>query len=93
MLVLTRRLSERVKETDIVITCPNGDIIKICLAQIKGKQVRIGVKTPSLAYIIDRAENYEIAKAARDNCPNRAVTTPEHANHLIPHQPHVNLLK
>lgn len=66
MLVLTRRLSERVKETDIMITTPTGDVITIALKQIKGKQVRIGLTTPSLAYIIDRAENYEEAKAARE---------------------------
>lgn len=64
MLVLTRRFSQHVKETDIMITTPTGDVITVSLRQIKGKQVRIGLDLP-LTYVVDRAENYEEAKAQR----------------------------
>jgi carbon storage regulator CsrA len=66
MLVLTRRLSEKVKETDIMITTPTGDIIKVAVVQIKGKQVRIGVDTPE-GYHIDRAEIFGENTIKRNN--------------------------
>lgn len=81
MLVLTRRITAQTRETDIMITCPNGDVIKVCLAQIKGKQVRIGFGTPD-GYLIDRAEVYEENKAKRDACPNRLITTIAHVKLL-----------
>lgn len=82
MLVLTRRITKENRDTDILVTCPNGDVIKISLVQISGKQVRIGVETPNNAYHIDRAEVYHENQAKRDNCPNRLITTPSHANLL-----------
>lgn len=65
MLVLTRRFAKDPRETSVLVTCPNGDIITVCLNQIKGKQARIGIETPE-GYIIDRAEVYEERKATRD---------------------------
>lgn len=81
MLVLTRRINQRVKETDILITCPSGAVIKVSLKQIKGKQVRIGFVAPT-GYHIDREEVYAENQAKRDACPNRLITTPAHANIL-----------
>lgn len=82
MLVLTRRITKEHRDTDILVTCPNGDVIKISLVQIKGKQIRIGIETPNNAYVIDRAEVYLENKAQRDACPNRLITTQAHANLL-----------
>lgn len=65
MLVLTRRITEQHRDTDILITCPSGEVIKVSLVQIKGKQIRIGVETPNNDYKIDRAEVYEANKAER----------------------------
>jgi sRNA-binding carbon storage regulator CsrA len=81
MLVLTRRMTAEIKETDIMITCPNGDVIKVCLKQIRGKQVRLGF-VATLGYHIDREEVYQENQAKRDACPNRLITTPAHANLL-----------
>ena len=82
MLVLTRRITRENRDVDLLITCPNGDVIKVSLVQIKGKQARIGIETPNNGYAIDRAEVYLENKAKRDNCPNRLITTPAHANLL-----------
>jgi len=64
MLVLTRRITPTHRETDIFITMPNGDVVKVALVQIKGGQVRLGFNAPD-GYFIDRAEVYEKNKAER----------------------------
>ena len=64
MLVLTRRITPTHRETDIFITMPNGDVVKVALVQIKGGQVRLGFNAPE-GYYIDRAEVYEKNKAER----------------------------
>lgn len=84
MLVLTRRFNSPNSlkdETDVMITTPTGDVITVSLKQIKGKQVRIGFEAP-MGYHIDREEVYRENQAKRDNCPNRLITTPAHANLL-----------
>jgi len=64
MLVLTRRITSQTRETDIMITVPNGDVIKVALVQIKGKQIRIGFTAPE-GYHIDRAEIFAENTAKR----------------------------
>lgn len=64
MLVLTRRITKENRDTEIMITTPTGDVIKVTLVQIKGHQVRLGLNAPD-GYHIDRAEVYEMNKATR----------------------------
>lgn len=48
MLVLTRRAGET-----ITIVTPNGDTLKVTVADVRGSQVRIGVHAPT-AYVVQR---------------------------------------
>lgn len=60
MLVVTRRAREKnrpIDENKIFITTPSGDIIEVIIVQLKGNQVRIGIKA-SEDYKVDRAEVY-----------------------------------
>lgn len=81
MLVLTRRITPLHRDTDIFITAPSGDVIKVTLVQIKGKQIRLGFSAPD-GYEVDRAEVYHENKLKReeaqlqllDNSGNAVIT-------------------
>lgn len=57
MLGLTRSVNE-----SIIITTPEGHIVRVCIAEIRGRQVRIGVDAPR-SILIDREEVF-LSKAA-----------------------------
>lgn len=57
MLVLTRRISERLRI---------GDDVVIAILGIRGNQVRIGVEAPK-SVSVDREEIYQRKKLDRDN--------------------------
>jgi carbon storage regulator CsrA len=50
MLVLEREVQQ-----SIIITCPNGDTIRITPTRVRGDRTRIGVEAPA-SYRIDREE-------------------------------------
>lgn len=57
MLVLTRRINERLRI---------GDDVTITIIGIKGNQVRIGIEAPK-SVSVDREEIYQRKKLDRDN--------------------------
>lgn len=61
MLVLTRRISERLRI---------GDDVTIAILGIKGNQVRIGVEAPK-SVPVDREEIHQRKKLERDNSQDR----------------------
>lgn len=61
MLVLTRR-----PEESIVITCPNGEVIKILITEIKGEKVRLAFDA-ARNITIHRTEVQEAIKHANRN--------------------------
>lgn len=75
MLVLTRKINTNTRETVIYVTTPTGDVVKVELIQIRGKQVRIGFDAPD-GYEIDRAEVYEANKALRAARKSNLITPP-----------------
>jgi carbon storage regulator len=70
MLVLTRKLGE-----SIAI----DDNIKIVVVQIKGKQVRLGIKAPKETKI----HREEVYKAIQDQNEEAVLSSPENLNALI----------
>lgn len=50
MLVLSRMPNEQ-----IVITCPNGEVITFTMIEVRGNKARLGVDAPS-SYAVHRAE-------------------------------------
>ena len=68
MLVLTRKLDESISI---------GDQIKVTILDIKGNQVRLGIKAPR-SVLVHRTEIYE--KILRENI--RASMAPKDLKHL-----------
>jgi carbon storage regulator CsrA len=70
MLTLSRDVQE-----SIVVVGPGGDLLEICVQQIKAGRVRLAFTTPP-EYTICRAEVYRSQKSGRavDECSSRLLS-------------------
>ena len=75
MLVLSRKSGQC-----IVI----GDNIKICVLEMKGKQVRLGIEAPS-KYSVHREELYEKVQIQNQNAANQTPRSLKSFIHFFNH--------
>lgn len=59
MLILTRKVFE-----EICIEVPGGEVIRVSVAQIKGKQARLGISAPR-SFPVHRGEVWEVIEKTR----------------------------
>lgn len=67
MLVLSRKRDE-----SIVLTTPSGDVIEICVVDLTGHKVRLGIEAPK-HISVDRQEVY-LDKLSNQNQSNAALS-------------------